>query len=136
MNRGNLPGDAATLLRHRPPALLLGTIVRFEDTAIVCASCRAGRWEWPALLEGAAQTAGLLAGLQPGGPDNRAVIAELRDVRIVAPVHDGSVMFHAALERRLAGFWRCRTVVQSEHGSRLLEARVTVARSARPSACA
>ena len=35
---------------------------------LVCTGIDAARWPWTRLLEGTAQTAGLLAGLQPGGP--------------------------------------------------------------------
>ena len=84
-------------------------------------------WPWPRLLEGTAQTAGLLAGLQPGGPGSRAVIAEYRDVSMHGGQHRGAVRFAAQLERRLAHFWRCRCEARAPDGRLLLAARVTLA---------
>lgn len=122
-----LPEHAASLLRHRPPALVLGTLRRFDGTALACDSRGAGPWAWPALLEGTAQAAGLLAGLQDGGPDNSAVIAEIRDVLVRVDGWAGVVRFEAILLRRVLGFWRCRASARGEAGALLLEATVTVA---------
>jgi hypothetical protein len=94
---------------------------------LVCAGRGPEPWRWAAMLEGAAQTAGLLAGLQPGGPDDRAVIAEYRDVVVHAPAHTGPVRFVARLERRVLDAWRCRVEVRDVAGAVLLEGRVTVA---------
>lgn len=116
----------ATLLRHRPPALMLDAIVAFDGPTLAC-SGRAGAWRWAELLEGSAQTAGLLAGLQQQGVDNTAVIAEYRDVRIHAPRHPGPVRFTASLDRRLLGFWRCRCEARAGDGTLLLRTDVTVA---------
>jgi len=120
-------GDVAVLLRHRRPALRLGRWTREAPDRIACTSHGAGPWRWADLLEGAAQSAGLLAGLQPGGPCNTAVIAEYRDVVVHAPAHDGPARFTAALDRRVLGFWRCRVAVAAADGRPLLEAIVTVA---------
>jgi hypothetical protein len=117
----------ATLLRHRPPALTLGPIVTRADRRLVCRGVDAGRWPWPRLLEGAAQVAGLLAGLQPDGPGPGAVIAEFRDIVVPVTGHRGAVRLDARLERRLAQFWRCRCEARSPRGALLLAARVTVA---------
>jgi hypothetical protein len=114
------------LLRHRPPALLLATIDARHETALRCASVPDGPWPWPRMLEGAAQTAGLLAGFQPGGPENTAVIAEYRDVRLHVAEHPGPLTFHATLDRRLVQFWRCRCEVRALDGTLLLDASVTV----------
>lgn len=114
------------LLRHRPPALLLASIVGRAASALECASVPDGPWEWPRMLEGAAQTAGLLAGFQPGGPENTAVIAEYRDVRLHVLRHAGPLRFHAVVERRLLHFWRCRCEVRAPDGTLLLDGRITV----------
>lgn len=112
--------DAAPLLRHRPPALLLDRVTR-EGTARLTGTGRdAGPWRWATLLEGAAQCAGLLAGFQPGGPCNTAVIAEYRDVQVHAASHAGPVRFVAELERRVLGFWRCRVEARAVDGDVLL----------------
>ena len=116
----------ATLLRHRPPALLLDAIVAFDGVQLTC-SGRGDAWRWAELLEGAAQTAGLLAGLQQQGVDDTAVIAEYRDVRIHGPRHAGPVRFTAHLDRRLLRFWRCRCEARADDGTLLLRADVTVA---------
>jgi hypothetical protein len=95
---------------------------------MVCTGVDAGRWSWPRLLEGTAQVAGLLAGLRRGGPGNRAVIAEYRDVALYADTHRGAVRFEARLERRLARFWRCHCEARAAADDRvLLSSRVTVA---------
>jgi hypothetical protein len=117
----------AALLRHRPPALMLGAIEEHEDGHLLCTGIDAGRWPWSRLLEGTAQAAGLLAGLQPGGPGDRAVIAEYRDVAVRAARHRGPVRFEARVERRLAGFWRCRCEARDRDDRVLLTSRVTVA---------
>jgi hypothetical protein len=124
----------ATLLRHRPPALHLDAVEDASAERIACASRGAGPWRWPALLEGAAQAAGLLAGLQGGEHDATALVAEYRDVVVHAPEHAGPVRFVARLERRLLGCWRCAVVVEAEGGALLLEGRVTIApgRARRP----
>jgi hypothetical protein len=117
----------ARLLRHRGPALLLGAVEAFDGQTLACSSSDAGAWAWPRLLEGAAQAAGLLAGVQPGGPGKTAVIAQYRDVVIHAARHAGLVRFHAALDRRLLHFWRCRVEARDEEARLLLEGLVTIA---------
>src|SRR5262249_31278563 len=121
------PAPPATLLRHRPPALLLGAMEARAAGRLVCAGIDAGRWSWTRLLEGTAQVAGLLAGFQPGGPGDRALIAEYRDVALHAHDHRGRVRFEACVERCLAGFWRCRCEARSGDGQLLLSSRVTIA---------
>lgn len=116
------------VLRHRPPALLLGTVEALAGRTLACTGIDAGQWPWPRLLEGTAQTAGLLAGLQPGGPGRDAVIAEYRDVALGVERHRGRVRFEARLERRLAHFWRCRCTALAGDGRVLLASRVTLAR--------
>ncbi len=118
----------AAFLRHRRPALLLGPVVTHGDAHLLCRGVDAGRWPWPRLLEGSAQAAGFLAGLQANGPGAGAVIAEFRDVVIAATGHRGAVRFAARLERRLAQFWRCRCEARTARGTLLLAVRVTVAR--------
>ena len=59
--------DPATVLRHRGPAVLVRSVVEFSGERLVCSSSDGGVWPWPRLLEGAAQTAGLLAGAQTDG---------------------------------------------------------------------
>lgn len=121
-----LPAPSA-LLRHRPPALLLGAVEAHGPGRLVCRGIDARRWPWPRLLEGTAQAAGLLAGLQPGGPGARAVIAEYRDVALHVDLHRGAVRFDTRLERRLAHFWRCRCEARATDGRVLLVSRVTLA---------
>lgn len=121
-----LPPPAA-LLRHRPPALLLGAVEAHGAGRLICRGIDARRWPWPRLLEGTAQAAGLLAGLQPGGPGARAVIAEYRDVTVYVDAHCGQVRFDTRVERRLAHFWRCRCEVRAPDGRVLLTSRVTLA---------
>lgn len=123
--------SAAALLRHRGPALLLREVASFDGDVVTCTSVGPGPWRWAQLLEGAAQAAGLLAGLQRGGPDATAVIAEMRDVVVHADAHAGPVHFVARLERRVLGFWRCAVQVRAADGTTLCTARVTVAPGAR-----
>ncbi len=79
------------------------------------------------MLEAAAQTAGLLAGLQPEGPP-AGVVAELRDVVVHEPAQAaGTLSIEATLDRRILHFWRCRVVVRADDGRVLLEGRVTLA---------
>jgi hypothetical protein len=115
------------MLRHRGPALLLATVDVIGDDRLACGSNGAGRWPWPRLLEGAAQAAGLLAGLQPGGPGKTAVIAQYRDVVIHTAEHSGAVRFHARLDRRVLHFWRCAVEVRGAAGELLLDGMVTIA---------
>ena len=120
------------LLRHRPPALLLGGVVGASAAELSCAGIDDGPWRWGRLLEGAAQAAGLFSGLQPGGPSAAAVIAEYRDVTLYTARHEGPVRFHAALDRRVLGFWRCRVEAKSADGRLLLAGLVAVAPGAGP----
>jgi len=122
--------DPATLLRHRPPAVLVREVIECDGTRLVATSNGAGPWTWPALLEGGAQAAGLLAGAQPDGLNNRAVIADYRQVGIRALAHDGAVRFTATLDRRVMQFWRCRIAVHDAGGTLLLDGMVTLAPSA------
>jgi len=119
--------DPATLLRHRPPAVLLREVIDFSGERLVATSNGVGPWTWPALLEGGAQAAGLLAGAQPGGLSDRAVIADYRNVGIHALTHDGAVRFTATLDRRVMQFWRCRVEVHDAGGALLLDGMVTLA---------
>lgn len=119
--------DPATLLRHRPPALLVAAIESFTGDTLACAGVARPHWTWPELLEGGAQTAGLLAGLQPRGLVATAVIAEYRDVVVHAPGHAGSVRFGARLGRRVLGFWRCHLEARDAAGTLLLAGEVTLA---------
>jgi hypothetical protein len=119
----------ATLLRHEPPALLLDAIEAFTGARLSCTSRGGGPWEWPQLLEGAAQCAGLLAGMQPGGPANTAVIAAYDDVVVHAQRHSGPVSFVASLERRPLQFWRCQCEARDADGAPLISGFVTIARA-------
>ncbi|MCW5892382.1 MAG: hypothetical protein KIT14_17815 [bacterium] len=118
--------DAAAFLRHVPPALLLGAVTAHADGRLVCTSRNAGPFGWAELLEGAAQAAGLLAGVL-GGPGAGALVAEYRDLEVRVACHAGPVSFAAALDRRVLRFWRCRTRVAGADGRVLLTARVTLA---------
>jgi hypothetical protein len=117
----------AALMRHRGPALLIDAIERCDERTLGCTSRGAGPWPWPRMLEGAAQTAGLLAGMQPGGPASSCVIAQYSDVVVHGEVQRGPLRFVAELDRRLLHFWRCRVAVRDESGQLLLEGRVTLA---------
>ena len=119
-------GAPADLLRHRGPALVVDAIDGF-DGATLCCRAGAARRPWPALLEGAAQAAGLAAGLRPGGLSRHALVAEYRDVRVHAAAHAGPLRFAARLERRVLHFWRCRVEVRDAAGTLLLEGTVTLA---------
>ncbi|MFN8544688.1 MAG: hypothetical protein U0807_10880 [Candidatus Binatia bacterium] len=121
----SLPAPAA-VLRHRGPALLVGAITAFDGDTLTCAATGDGPWEWPQLLEGAAQAAGLLAGFQSHGLSNTAVIAEYRDVVVHVRRHTGPVRFTAGLDRRLLRFWRCRLAAHAADGTLLLAGRVTL----------
>jgi hypothetical protein len=116
------PGD---LLRHRPPAVLVDAILEQGAGTLTC-SADERRWTWPHMLEAAAQTAGLLAGLQASGP-RLAVIAQYRDVVVHAPEHHGSLRVRAAFERTVLHFWRCRFDVTDPRGRPLLSGRVALA---------
>ena len=59
------------------------------------------------------------------------MIAEYRDVTLHAVLYSGRARFHAALDRRLLGFWRCRLDVRSADGGLLLSGLVAVAAGAR-----
>ena len=118
--------EPAELLRHRGPALVVDAIDGFDGETLCCRAGAAQR-TWPALLEGAAQAAGLAAGLRPGGLSRQAVVAEYRDVRVHAAAHAGALRFAARLERRVLHFWRCRIEVRDGAGALLLEGAVTLA---------
>jgi hypothetical protein len=118
--------DPATLLRHRAPALLVDRILSRDADGLVCTGAERD-WDWPALLEGCAQTAGLLAGMLPGGPGNTALIAEYRDVDVRATSYDGPVRFEARFDRRILRFWRHAVVARTTDGILLLSGLVALA---------
>jgi hypothetical protein len=120
-----LPSPAA-VLRHRPPALLLGSVTALDGDSIRCRTVEAGPWPWPRMLEAAAQAAGLLVGTRPGGIGNRAVVAEYRDVVIHVATDAGPVDVAAWLGRRVLAYWRCHLAAYAG-GRLLLEGRVTLA---------
>lgn len=117
----------AEALRHRPPALLVDAIDSFAGDRLACRAVARSAWHWPELLEGAAQSAGLLVGLQQNGLSNRAVIAEYTGVIVYAAEHQGPVRFVAALERRILACWRCRIEVRDADDRLLLAGSVTLA---------
>jgi len=120
----DLPPPAA-LLRHRGPALLLESIDAHEGGRLSCSTVARDDWTWPRMLEAAAQTAGLLAGLQPGGPA-AGVVAQVRDVVVRRPAYAGRLRIDATLDRRVLQFWRCRATVRAADASVLLEGLVTL----------
>jgi hypothetical protein len=117
----------ATLLRHREPALMLATTDAFAGEHLDCTSIDRASWHWPEVLEAAAQTAGLLAGLQGDGLDATAVIAEYRDVHVHAARADGRLRLRAELGRRVLQFRLCRVEVRSADGALLLDGTVALA---------
>ena len=119
--------DPASVLRHRPPAILVRSVREYAGDRLVCAGLDEGPWPWSRLLEGGAQTAGLLTGAQTDGLSDRAVIADYRSVRVLVPAFDGRVQFAATLDRRVLRFWRCRIEARAEDGTLLLSALVTLA---------
>jgi predicted hotdog family 3-hydroxylacyl-ACP dehydratase len=122
----SLPAPA-TLLRHREPALLLGTIDDLVDDRLTCTSTARSSWQWTEMLEAAAQAAGLLAALRDDGFDNTLVIAEYRGVRVHAARHDGRLRLLARLDRRVLRFRLCRVQVRAADETLLLEGTVTLA---------
>jgi hypothetical protein len=116
----------ATLLRHVPPAVLVDAIVARDDTTLRCRA-DARPWTWPLLLEACAQTAGLLAGMRADGPDERAVIAEYRDVTLASLPGTGPVHLDARFDRRMLGFFRYAISAHTIDDRLLLRGLVTLA---------
>jgi hypothetical protein len=119
-----VPGE---VLRHRAPALLVEAIEAFDGDGLTCRAVARAAWRWPEMLEGAAQTAGLLTGLQKDGLSNRAVIAEYAGVVVHVAEHQGTLRFRARLERRILRCWRCRIEVRDRSDALLLAGSVTLA---------
>ena len=116
----------ASLLRHQPPALLLEEIVARDETTLHCRGATRD-WPWPSVLEACAQTAGLLAGMRADGPDDRALIAEYRDVTVHAPTYAGPACFEARFDRRIFGFFRYAISAHGADDQLLLAGLVTLA---------
>jgi hypothetical protein len=103
------------------------SIARLDERGITCTSRGRGPWRWPRMLEGAAQAAGLLVGIENADGPRAPVIAEYRDVVVHAASHRGPLRFVAAIERRVLHCWRCRFEVRDGRGAVLLRGRVTLA---------
>jgi hypothetical protein len=125
----------AQVMRHRGAALLVDAIESREPQRLCCTSRGDGPWPWPRMLEGAAQTAGLLAGLQPGGPFG-GIVAQYRNVEVATREHPGPLRFVATFERRVLHFWRCRVEVRDRDGEVLLTGSVTIAAPPAPESAA
>ena len=119
----------STLLRHRAPAIMLAEIVEHTPETLRCRGPEQA-WTWPMLLEGCAQTAGLLAGLTAAGLDNHALIAEYRDLTIQQNDYAGAPQFEARFDRRILGFWRYTIRACAADGGALLCGSVTLAAGA------
>lgn len=117
--------DPVAMLRHRGPAVLVGRLEAFTGETLTSTSRDDGPWRWGRMLEGAAQTAGLLAGLGDRVADT-AVIAEYRGVTVAVAEHTGRLTFVARLERRVLQFVRCRIEVCAADGTLLLDGSVTL----------
>lgn len=121
----NLPAPGA-LLRHRPPAVMLERLVAQTDTTLHAVG-PPREWTWPQLLEGCAQTAGLLAGMTSAGVDAQAVIAEYRDLVLPrAEPFTGAPHFEATFDRRVLGFCRYRIRACDADGVEWLRGLVTL----------
>jgi len=112
-------------LRHRGPALVVASIDSWDGSSIRCGATET-RWTWQRLLEGAAQAAGLACALLDPRWRDGAIVAEYRDVEILADTHAGRVDFTATPERTLLAYRRCRAAATTAAGTPLLRARVTL----------
>jgi hypothetical protein len=115
----------ATWLRHRPPALVVDGIEGWDGAVAECRGAP-GDWSWSRLLEGAAQTAGIACALEDAAWRGGAIVAEYRDVEVLAERHRGEVRFAAQAERVVLAYRRCRTTATAADGTPLLRALVTL----------
>jgi hypothetical protein len=112
-------------LRHRGPALVVERIAGW-DGRVACCTGAADDWRWHRLLEGSAQTAGIACAIDDDAWRGGAIVAEYRDVEILAESHRGPVRFEAGLDRALLGYRRCRASAMTTDGAPLLHAVVTL----------
>jgi hypothetical protein len=112
-------------LRHRGPALVVERITAWDGRVARCTGA-AGDWPWSRLLEGSAQTAGIACAVDDEVWRSGAIVAEYRDVEILAEHHHGSVRFEAMPERAILGYRRCRASATTADGDSLLRAVVTL----------
>jgi len=118
-------------LRHRPPALVVDAIDGWDGTVARCRGA-AGSWSWSRLLEGGAQTAGIACALDDVGWRDGVIVAEYREVEILAERHQGAVHFAARSERTVLGYRRCRMTASAGDATPLLRAVVTLLPDRRP----
>lgn len=118
-------------LRHRGPALVVDGIDGWDGEVARCHGA-AGDWTWSRILEGSAQTAGIACALGDEAWRSGAIVAEYRDVEVLAERHVGGVVFAARPERAVLGYRRCRTTATGLDGAPLLRGVVTLLPDRRP----
>lgn len=118
-------------LRHRGPALVIDAIDGWDGGLARCRGAD-GDWSWSRLLEGSAQTAGIACAVDDEAWRGGAIVAEYRDVEVLAERHRGGVLFAARPERAVLAYRRCRTTATAVDGTPLLRAVVTLLPDRRP----
>ena len=109
---------------HRDPIVFVDTVESYQPGAIVCSSRITGPWDWPQMLEGAAQCAGILVGLEH---EHESVVAQYRHMAIHGLVHVGALRFAARRERRFLGFYECHIEVRDLPGAIIISGSLTLA---------
>jgi 3-hydroxymyristoyl/3-hydroxydecanoyl-(acyl carrier protein) dehydratase len=94
------PGE---LLRHRGPALLIEQVTDFSGDTLLCQAVSHEEWGWPAILEAAAQCAGLLTGMQQDGQPSERVVAAYEDLVVSRLSHRGALQLRASQLRSVLG---------------------------------
>lgn len=124
--------DPSTTLAHREPALVLDAVSALGQTTLSCTGGAGRRLHWAQILDGCAQTAGLLARALLASPEPVAfVVASYESVELGEghDAHDGGVIeWRATPVRRVGDFHQVDVRALDEGGRALVVARVALAR--------
>lgn len=115
------------LLPHQPPARLIERLLAFEGTELLTSTAAQEVWVWPAMLEAAAQTGGVLSGLSALTSGRTGLVATYDGIRVYQPVAHGRLTCQARKFRSFANFSQVQVQVLNGDRAVCLDGLCTLA---------